>query len=70
MNHQDEVAHGNPMLAMADEGTGDKYARAVWARRIGRRSRRHAIVNRKGAWKAQGVGKEAMLSSRVITKLL
>ena len=29
MSHQDEAANEIPMLVMVDEGTGDKYERAV-----------------------------------------
>ena len=35
MSHQDEAANENPMLIMVDEGTGDKYARAVGQKGLG-----------------------------------
>ena len=35
MSYQDEAANENPMLVMVDEGTGDKYARAVGQKGFG-----------------------------------
>ena len=38
MSKEDEKAHANPLIVMVDESTGDKYARAVGQKGVGKES--------------------------------